>query len=182
MVLGNQARSSRVIHYKNKKMAELVSLSNFLRKIHFLMFFFDVPFVLCQRNWGPTLLTVVLFDAVSCTINVLGYVDLSDARTCCYRTLFLLIRKFTLELQFGRWEVVTEAGSLLRCQHVLVAVGGYAALKPLFQHIKPGMVPKLELRTQTVAYLQIAEDEAHRLRQVHRLIFYMHFILFMLYV
>lgn len=74
---------------------------------------------------------------------------------------------FTEVLQCGRWEVVTETGLSLRCQHVLVAAGGYAALKPLFKHVKPGMVPKLELMTATVAYLQICKDEAHRLRQVH---------------
>lgn len=71
---------------------------------------------------------------------------------------------FEIVLYYGRWEVITEGGSLLQCRHVLVAAGGYAALKPLFQHVKPGMIPKLELRTQTVAYLKIAEDEAHRLR------------------
>lgn len=65
-----------------------------------------------------------------------------------------------------RWEVVTENGTVLRCQQVLVAAGGYAALKPLFQHVKPGFVPKLELRTQTVAFLQISEEEAHRLRRM----------------
>ncbi|XP_063883722.1 N-methyl-L-tryptophan oxidase-like isoform X3 [Scylla paramamosain] len=67
------------------------------------------------------------------------------------------------ETMMHRWEVVTESGTVLQCQQVLVATGGYAALKPLFQHVKPGFVPKLELRTQTVAFLQISEEEAHRL-------------------
>lgn len=45
-----------------------------------------------------------------------------------------------------------------------MAAGGFAGLKNLFQYVKPGMVPDLDLRTQTIAFLRIDEDEAQRLK------------------
>ncbi|KAG7160367.1 uncharacterized protein LOC121876257 [Homarus americanus] len=63
-----------------------------------------------------------------------------------------------------RWEVVTEGGEVVRAWRVLVAVGGSASLRPLFRHVAPGLQPHLQLRTQTVAYFRISDQEAHRLR------------------
>ncbi|XP_069985822.1 monomeric sarcosine oxidase isoform X2 [Penaeus vannamei] len=69
-----------------------------------------------------------------------------------------------------KWQVETECGSVIYCTHVLVAAGGFAGLKNLFQNVKPGMVPDLDLRTQTVAYLRIDEDEAQRLKTMPTLV------------
>ncbi|XP_037789991.1 monomeric sarcosine oxidase-like [Penaeus monodon] len=45
-------------------------------------------------------------------------------------------------------------------------VGGSSALRPLFRHVAPGRLPNLQLRTQTVAFLNVAEEEAQRLRDL----------------
>ncbi|XP_045616635.1 monomeric sarcosine oxidase [Procambarus clarkii] len=63
-----------------------------------------------------------------------------------------------------KWDVMTECGTVLRGHRVLVAVGAYAALKPLFQHVCPNLVPQLALMAQTVAYLHVGEEEAQRLK------------------
>ncbi|XP_042208707.1 uncharacterized protein LOC121856980 [Homarus americanus] len=69
-----------------------------------------------------------------------------------------------------KWDVVTECGSVLQGHRVLVAAGGFAALKPLFHHVAPQMVPDLELRTQTISYLCISAEEAQRLKLMPSLI------------
>ncbi|XP_042877243.1 monomeric sarcosine oxidase-like [Penaeus japonicus] len=74
-----------------------------------------------------------------------------------------------------KWQVETECGSIIYCTHVLVAAGGFAGLKNLFQHVKPEMVPDLDLRTQTVAYLRIEENEAQRLKNMPTLVTSCHF-------
>ncbi|XP_076053429.1 monomeric sarcosine oxidase-like isoform X1 [Oratosquilla oratoria] len=65
-----------------------------------------------------------------------------------------------------KWKAITESGKIIVGEKVLVATGGYASLIPLFQHVAPGKVPKLELRTQTVAFLKVKEEEAMRLRSM----------------
>ncbi|XP_063592324.1 monomeric sarcosine oxidase-like isoform X2 [Penaeus indicus] len=65
-----------------------------------------------------------------------------------------------------KWEVRTEGGRVVHGRRVLVAVGGSSALRPLFRHVAPERLPDLQLRTQTVAFLHVAEEEAQRLRQV----------------
>lgn len=70
------------------------------------------------------------------------------------------------EADTHKWEVRTEGGRVVRGRRVLVAVGGSSALRPLFRHVSPGRLPDLQLRTQTVAFLKVAEEEAHRLRDL----------------
>ena len=54
----------------------------------------------------------------------------------------------------------------IMAQNVLVAVGGFAHFYNLFDHVapSPGVKPQLQLKTQTVAYLKICEEEAKRLK------------------
>ncbi|XP_037789811.1 monomeric sarcosine oxidase-like [Penaeus monodon] len=80
-----------------------------------------------------------------------------------------VVQKIVSTIQFAthsghRWVIETECGDKLRCANVLVAAGGFAGLKPLFRHVAPGLVPDLELRTQTVSFLRISEEEAQRLK------------------
>ncbi|KAK7070585.1 hypothetical protein SK128_023434 [Halocaridina rubra] len=66
-----------------------------------------------------------------------------------------------------RWDIITDCGRLIRGRNVLVAVGGSAALRPLFRHVAPkGHQPHIQLKTQTVSFIRIKEDEAKRLRDM----------------
>ncbi|XP_071526056.1 monomeric sarcosine oxidase-like isoform X2 [Panulirus ornatus] len=65
-----------------------------------------------------------------------------------------------------KWHVVTECDSVLRGHRVLVTAGSFAPFKSLFHHVAPHMVPELNLRTQTISFLQVSEEEAHRLRSM----------------
>ncbi|KAK7082767.1 hypothetical protein SK128_019665, partial [Halocaridina rubra] len=70
-----------------------------------------------------------------------------------------------------KWDILTECGSLIRGRNVLVAVGGSAALRPLFRHVAPsGHQPHIQLMTQTVSFIRISEEEAERLRDLPTLI------------
>ncbi|CAL4082231.1 unnamed protein product [Meganyctiphanes norvegica] len=64
-----------------------------------------------------------------------------------------------------RWLVVTESGKELQGNNVLVAAGGFAGLKHLFASVAPRRQPALQLRTQTIAFLKLPQEEVKRLRQ-----------------
>lgn len=63
-----------------------------------------------------------------------------------------------------RWEVMTEEGNVFHAKSVLVAAGAYAGFKQLFECVVPNKVPDLDLRTQTIAFLQIPDEEVERLK------------------
>ena len=63
--------------------------------------------------------------------------------------------------------MLTESGAVIKTHKILIATGGFTGLKNLFDEIKPGKTPTIELKTQTISYLKISAKEAERLRYIN---------------